>query len=229
MLQNKPLHKSPTDFIDLTQQQRILLEAFERDAGLCQTFYFSGGTLLKAVGIIPRISNDIDFFSFPDMDSRVVFSQRENFYDACRALFGKDTIGETQCGIIHRPSGMVIDFAAGDVRIIGDFVSYGNLKTASIEDCAANKASALCSRDEIKDYIDIAFLSKNRGWSLKDFEEMAEKKFGLGTITEEKLLTELLAKQAQFDIPLDIFLRDPEINCAFVKEQISFLVEHTSL
>lgn len=217
------------DFVDLTDPQRELLEAFERDVDLCQTFYFTGGTLLKALGIVPRISNDLDFFSFPGVSGRAIVSQRMRFRDLCGTVFGANTIGDTQQGIIHRPSGTVIDIVADDIKNIGDFVSFGNVKTASIEDCAANKASALCSRDEVKDVIDLALLTRVREWNLCDLEELAEKKFGLGTVTEEKLLTELIAKRTQFDIPSEIFLREPEANRAAVQERVAFLIQESSL
>ena len=60
-------------FVDLTNEQRALLEAFERDQDLCKTFYLIGGTLLKALGIVQRISNDLDFFSFPGIHPRAYF------------------------------------------------------------------------------------------------------------------------------------------------------------
>jgi len=59
-----------SDFVDLTAEQRTVLEAFERDTTLCDTFYFTGGTLLKALGIVPRLSNDLDFFTFPFINDR---------------------------------------------------------------------------------------------------------------------------------------------------------------
>ncbi|MBI2644838.1 hypothetical protein HYW94_01515 [Candidatus Uhrbacteria bacterium] len=122
----------------------------------------------------------------------------------------------------------MIPFADGN-RNIDEFVLFGNIRTAGLRDSAASKASALCSRDEIKDYIDLAFLTKQQGWLLKDLEEFAEEKFGLGAITEEKLLTELLDKKTSFTIPLHIFLRDAEENRACVERQIAYLIEHVSL
>ncbi len=216
------------NFVDLTKEQRVTLEAFERDVELCRTFYFIGGTLLKALGIVPRISNDLDFFSFSEIDSRSFAVQRIRLEKLLGGLFGR-AVEATQQGFIHVPSGMVIDIAADSIKNIGHFIAYGNLKTASIEDSIANKASALCSRDEVKDLIDIAFLTKKEDLLLSDLETFAEKKFGLGTITEEKLLTELLAKREQFDIPEKIFLRDNAACKTLVARQIALLIEKSSL
>ena len=219
---------SPADFIDLTPEQRVTLEAFERDSDLCRTFYFIGGTLLKALGIVPRQSNDLDFFTFNTIDARTFAHQRIHFEKILKELFGQD-IEATQQGFIHRTRGMLVDMCHDGIPTIGAFVSYGNLATASMDDNVANKASALCSRDELKDLIDIAFLTKTRKLLLKDFELLAERKFGLGTITEEKLLTELISRREQFDVPAAIFLRDGEKNKAFVREQITHLIEQSTL
>lgn len=215
--------------VDLTVEQRAVLEAFECDTELSHTFYLIGGTLLKALGIVPRISNDLVFFTVPEINQLRYPSYRKRFGSLLAEIFGGYEIDATQEGFIHRPSGMVIDIVAEDIKNIEDFVLFGNLKTASVRDCAANKASALCSRDELKDYIDIAFLTKAHSWLLNDLEALAEKKFGPGTITEEKLLTELIAKQKQFDIPTSIFLMEGEKNRQLVKDHVALLIEKSSL
>lgn len=217
------------DLVDLTPEQLLALSALERDRDLRQTFYFTGGTLLKALGIVPRRSNDLDFFTFPEVNQRIYLKQRQSAVACLKSAFGDDAVHATDAGAVHRPSGMVIDLVADTIQNIDSFVTFGALQTAGIKDIAASKASALCSRDEIKDYIDIAFLSEKYGWLLKDLEELAEKKFGLGTITEEKLLSELLSKREQFTLSPDIFLREGEKNIARVQTQISALIEQTTL
>lgn len=217
------------DFIDLTPVQQKIIGLFEKDQVLRDTFYLTGGTLLKALGIVPRISNDLDFFTFPTVEGRVFLIQIQRIHTMLEGVFGMKTIIATDRGFIHQPSATIIDIIADGSKNIDEFVLFGNLRTAGLKDSAASKASALCSRDEIKDYIDIAFLTKKNGWLLKDLEEFAEMKFGLGTITEEKLLTELLEKKEMFTIPSHIFLRDAEKNCVRIEHQIEYLIQHTSL
>lgn len=217
------------DFVDLTDEQASIISLVECDPELTKTFYLTGGTLLKARGIVPRHSNDLDFFTFPSIDGRTYLAQMRRMSDLLKEGFGAEHIIATDRGFLHQPSGTVIDGIADGVPKIDDFVLFGNLHTASMKDCAAGKASALCSRDEIKDYIDVAFLMRQEKWLLRDLENFAEQKFGLGTITEEKLLTELLAKQSLFAIPSDIFLRDAEKNKEIIREEISHLIESTSL
>lgn len=218
-----------SDFVDLTDEQRVVLQAFERDETLCKTFYFTEGTLLKALGIVPRTSNDLDFFSTPPIDERTFMTQQENFLGLLKKVFGEQNIDITHHGFIHIPSGMIIDSVYDGIPAIDETVAFGNLRTAGLKDIAASKASALCSRDEVKDYIDIAFLTKEEGWRLHDLENLAEKKYKLGTVTEEKLLAELIGKRSQFTIPEHIFLRDSEENRKLVQEQIDLLINTSSL
>lgn len=218
-----------SDFVDLTSEQRAVLEAFERDEALCQTFYFTGGTLLKALGIVPRTSNDLDFFTSPPIDERTFIIQQENFFDLLKHIFGKTEVNITHHGFIHMPSGMVIDMVYVGIPAIDEIVGYGKLHTAGLKDIAASKASALCSRDEVKDYIDIAFLTQLYKWQLSDLETFAEKKYKLGTVTEEKLLAELIEKRSQFVIPEEIFLREPAKNRMIVEKQIDLLIDRSSL
>ena len=144
-------------------------------------------------------------------------------------LFGAGQIAPSERGLRHTASNMLIDIVADAVPNIDEFAFFGRLKTVSLKDITAHKASAICSRDEIKDYIDIAFLTKQQSWSLKDLEILAEEKFKLGTITEPKLLTELLAKQDAFRVTPHLFLRDGWENAKLVEQQIHYLVEDTTL
>ncbi len=218
-----------SEFVDLSDAQRTLIEQFAREDKLFQTFYLTGGTLLKARGIVPRVSNDLDFFSFPSFDQQAFMSRLRIFHSLLKKIFGSEHIATTDRGFIHSPSGMVIDVIADEIQNIDEFICFDKLSTSGLKDIAANKASALCSRDEIKDYLDIAFLTRDHGWSLKDLEEFAEKKFGLGTVTEEKLVTEILSKQSLFTFPPEIFLRNKEENITIVREQIAHLLETSTL
>lgn len=217
------------DLQDLTKLQRQLLVRIEQDTLFTERFYLTGGTLLKALGIVPRQSNDLDFFTFSTVNADDFMSSLTHVKNLLEKLFGTDSITPTDRGFLHTASNMVIDIVADSSPNIDEFVLFGNLHTASLKDLAAHKASALCSRDEVKDYIDIAYLTKHQGWLLKDLAQLAEKKFHLGTISEEKLLTELLAKREAFTIPLEIFLRSPEENSKRVDQQIQHLLETTSL
>lgn len=214
---------------DLTEPQLVVIKGVVADADLAKAFYLTGGTLLKALSIVPRQSNDLDFFSFPDVDAITFTKNLTKLRRLAQELFGADQIVDTDRGWMDKASGMVIDAVHDNIPQIDDFVFFGALATASLEDATAGKASALCSRDEMKDFIDIAFLTKNQNWSLRDLAEIAERKFRLGTISEEKLLNELIAKREQFQLTAEMFLRDGVSNIKLVTAQIDKLINSTSL
>lgn len=223
------MSRSVADFRDLTPAQHRLLTRVEREEKFTRHFYLTGGTLLKALGIVPRQSNDLDFFTFPDVSPRAYTNSLVALRLVLEELFGADAIVLTKEGFLHTESRMVIDAVSDAIPNISEFGSFGRLRVAGLKDLAAHKASAVCSRDEVKDYIDIAFLTKHQGWALKDLAEFAEEKFRLGTISEEKLVTELLDKRDHFTVPPTIFLRSPEENSKLVQERIADLINRTTL
>ncbi len=223
------MSKSIQDFKDLTDSQLAFLSCVEKDKEFTDVFFLTGGTLLKALGIVPRQSNDLDFFTFSHVNNHDFLAAESHAHDLLKKTFTSGTLTLTDRGFLHAESSMVIDMVADGSPNIGNFESFGNLKTAHLKDLAAHKASALCSRDEIKDYIDIAFLTKQQGWLLQDLAQFAEEKFRLGTISEEKILTEILAKRDAFTIPPTIFLHSPDEHITTVTNQINYLIEHTSL
>lgn len=217
------------DFRDLTGPQQKLLERLERTPQFTEHFYFTGGTLLKALGIVPRESNDLDFFTFPETDGRTYMAAIGVVRDLLQSTFGERSVVTTERGFLLSETGMVIECIYDIVPAIDDCSSFGNLRTSSLKDLAANKAAAFCVRDEVKDYVDIAFLTKREGWLLSDLADLAEKRFRLGTINEKKLLMELLHKREMLTIPSSIFLRDPARNLALVEKQITYLLDHVTL
>lgn len=214
---------------DLTAPQRTVLELVGHEPSIATTFYLAGGTLLKARGIVPRESNDLDFSTFPSVDGLTYTRRLGEFRQLLERTFGTASIAPTDRGFLHADSRMVIDVIADAVPAIDAFVVYDGLQTASLKDVAASKASALCSRDELKDYLDIAFLTHHTGWLLADLAAFAEEKFRLGTVSEEKLFTELLAKQESFRVPPNAFLRDQDQNAALVAQQVQRLLDAVSV
>ena len=218
-----------SDFRDLTPPQRAILARFEREERFTRMFYFTGGTLLKALGIVPRESNDLDFFTFPGTDALHYRAVLTAMRGMLAEMFGPSGFDETDRGFTVKESGTIVDCIFDVVPLLEDTEHYGNLAVASIRDMAACKAGALCSRDEVKDYIDIAFLTQKEGWLLADLERLAEEKYRLGTVTEEKLLEELLHKRDLFTVEPERFLRDGAASARLVREQIEFLLTHSSL
>lgn len=218
------------DLKDLTTIQRTILECMESEKSFTDVFCFTGGTLLKALGVVPRESNDIDFFTMPETDERTYLAALAHARFMLNDLFGLEHIKETNRGFLLTKEGMRIECVYDAVPAIDAFISFGNLKTMGLRDITANKSAAFCVRDEIRDYIDLAFLTLQKGWKIADLAAIAEEKFSLQTISEEKLLTEFLQKKEMFHhCPPEIFLRNGEENAALVDKQVNILLQKISI
>lgn len=218
------------DLKDLTAVQRKILECMECERSFTDVFHFTGGTLLKALDIVPRESNDLDFFTFPSVDGRTYLKSLADVKGFLSELFGADDVIVTDRGFLMPQSGMRIECVYDAVHAIDDFIPFGRLKTSGLRDLVANKVAAFCVRDEMRDYIDLAFLTAQKGWKLADLAAIAEEKFSLQTITEEKLLTEFLKKKEMFQhCPPAIFLRDQEENAMKVDQQVELLLKESTL
>jgi len=228
-MNEQPRRKSLEDFIHLTPPQSQVLRIFHDDPVLRDHFYFTGGTLLKALGIVPRESNDLDFFTFPEVDPMTFTGLVSHAHGLLIDIFGAKNLVNAPKGFIHQESGMIIEFISDQIGSIAVGESYGELKISSLEDLAANKASALCCRDEIKDLIDVAFLTRHQGWKIADLARFAEQKFQIGTISEEKIFEELSAKWEMFEIPAEIFLADGAQHQHFVEQQVQELLQSFQL
>ena len=142
---------------------------------------------------------------------------------------GDERLVVTDKGFLDSKSGMTIDFILDSIPEIDEFLVFDSIRVSGLKDIAANKASALCCRDEVKDYIDMAFLTLDQKLKLADLAGLAEEKFKIGTVTEEKLIEELVSKREMFRIVPDMFLFDGKAQVSRVNRQIDFLLQTVKL
>ncbi len=139
--------KTIADFVHLTDIQKRVLSLFDRHEIFYKNFYFTGGTLLKALGIVPRESNDLDFFTFHTVE-------QESFPRILNAI----------------------------KKILEKELGADSLENALI-----------------------------------------------GTMPEEKLFQELLAKKKLFHIKPQLFIFDGKKNARLAADQVDFLLHSTTL
>ncbi|MFH1233640.1 MAG: nucleotidyl transferase AbiEii/AbiGii toxin family protein [Patescibacteria group bacterium] len=156
-------------FYDILDKKRInilsLLKDFKKD------FYLGGGTAL-ALQIGHRDSNDFDFFSRQDINTKKLFER-------LRELFK----GHTLLNIQEEPNTLTvliddaikISFFTHKYKLIKETINDENLSLASVEDIGCMKLSAITGRANNKDYIDIYFILKC--FSLSDLLENARIKY----------------------------------------------------
>lgn len=136
----------------LDEKRRALLPAlgnFKKD------FYLAGGTAL-ALQIGHRVSVDFDFFTEKDFDTKELYEYVQKvFGEAVRTQESSNTLA------IIVQDNVRISFMKYRYTLLGACVETEHLRLASIIDIGCMKLSAIVSRAELKDYVDLFFILKN--------------------------------------------------------------------
>lgn len=166
-------------------EQEILTPAQKKVIGLVASetkfadFYLTGGTALAAYYLGHRYSDDLDFFSFADMDS--VFLQ--SFSGGIKNTLGAEGVRYERLHDRHQfffkqgENEFKVEFAKYPFRQLEAPVERNGVKVDGLRDIAANKLMALLDRFDPKDFVDLFFVLQQFG--LKDIRRDAEAKFGV--------------------------------------------------
>ena len=193
-------------------------------------WYFAGGTSLKALAIVPRVSEDLDFFTLPEARNTDIHGFLGRLKPELERVLAQEVFVSDRGFFVP---GMKMDFCAESTAVMGGVLHAGELGISHPANTLAAKVSAVCSRDEVKDIIDIAFLVDFFG--IQDISVLArlfEEKYRLvSALTEEKIALALFEKLQQFVIPPEIFLVDGEAHAARVRATLTQLIHtyHASL
>ena len=134
-------------------------------------FYLAGGTAL-ALQIGHRDSIDFDFFTDEDFDTEVLFQTLKEIFSTHEVL---KTHEEKNTLYITINNTIKISFITFKYPLLLPVVEDQYLRLASTKDIACMKLSAITSRFNFKDYVDIFFLFKQ--FTLQDMLESAQIKF----------------------------------------------------
>jgi predicted nucleotidyltransferase component of viral defense system len=163
----------------LTKNQVFLLDKLQGEAFVVSKFYLTGGTALAAFYLFHRYSEDLDFFSKEEFDilsldvlfkniqkevgiTKIDFQQSYN-----RNLFFLHFAGEI----------LKVEFTYFPFPRIESGEKYGELAIDSALDIAVNKLFSIYQRTQARDYIDLYFLHKEKGFQVADLVMQAKSKF----------------------------------------------------
>lgn len=136
----------------LDEKRRALLPAlgsFKKD------FYLAGGTAL-ALQIGHRVSVDFDFFTEKDFDTEVLYERVQQVFGSVpRTQVSPNTLAIVVQGDVK------ISFMGYHYPLLGECIDTEYLRLASIGDIGCMKLSAIVSRSELKDYVDLFFILKS--------------------------------------------------------------------
>jgi len=164
----------------LTPQQKEFLDVVSEEKYLCRKFYLTGGTPLAAFYLYHRISEDIDLFCEEEINLLPI-----------RAFLGKIQKKLKLKKVDYRrflglhsfelyfseKEKLKVDFNYYPFPRIEKGIKYKNISVDSIYDIAVNKVHTIAVNPRARDFIDIYFIIKEKGYSFKDLIDKAKAKF----------------------------------------------------
>lgn len=164
----------------LTDNQQSLLKAVGGDRSMAQQFYLTGGTPLAVFYLSHRYSEDLDFFSEKEIDVMNI----NVFFQRHKKSLGIKTVDSQQN---YNRNLFFVCFA--DKSVVKTEFTYfpfprielgpvkNGVRVDSILDIAVNKLFTIYQRTQARDYIDLYFICKQKGYAINDLVKKAKKKF----------------------------------------------------
>jgi len=127
---------------------QIILDNFDAE------YYLAGGTAL-ALHVGHRESIDLDYFSPELIDTEALKHRIFDVFVSHTVEITYEDKNTLWCII----DDVKVSFITRKEMLIRPLVMHGMFRLASIEDITVMKLSAICGRDEYKDYFDLACIS----------------------------------------------------------------------
>lgn len=133
---------------EMNEVGRTIFNAFSDE------FYLAGGTAL-ALQIGHRTSIDLDYFSTRQIDTSALKNEIFNSFVSHEVEITFEDTDTLWCSI----NGIKVSFITRKDVLLKPILVDDSFRLASIEDLTVMKLSAICGRDEYKDYFDLACIS----------------------------------------------------------------------
>jgi len=185
--------------MSLTDTQKKTLDLLIKSSAT-KGFYLAGGTALY-LKYHHRISEDFDFFTYPDVDFSILQLQKKIEGIPAKIeylLSDEDTL-------IVLINDIRFSFFSYKYPLLKPTIKLADIPIdiASDEDIACMKVVAIAQRGSKKDFYDLWFLMKRHNWSLKYVIELAKTKYpslSIGVILKSIIYFEDAEKESYEDI-----------------------------
>lgn len=169
----------------LTPLQRRVLDALFAEETFARTFYLTGGTALAVFYLGHRYSDDLDFFTNgPDADFLWPMLQKLQEPLGVTVESRTPSFIRIQCGKELR-----VDFVQDVPFRVGVPIRHGDWQVDSLENITLNKITAIQGRLDVKDYVDLYALLKDRpGEILRLLTEAKRKDASIDPFTWSKVI-----------------------------------------
>lgn len=162
-----------------TPLQKIILDEFSKNNLLRNNYYFGGGTALSVFYLHHRYSEDLDFFSAKPLNKEFLIEFINGLAKKLN-ISVKMTKKETVLlfELQQKKEILKVDFLHFPYQQIEKGRIFKGIVIDSAKDIGANKLMTINLRQEVKDYVDLYFLLKEK-YSLWDLLYAVESKYKL--------------------------------------------------
>lgn len=164
----------------LTVEQEKFLDLFSQENRLRKVFYFTGGTALTAFYLQHRHSEDVDLFSEDEINLLAVRSFVGKVQKECNI----EKVDYRQFLGLHSfqlffPNKIIlkVDFNYYPFLRIEKGLQYKNIDVDSILDIAVNKVHTIAMKPRARDFIDLFFIVREKGYAMDKLVSYAKAKF----------------------------------------------------
>lgn len=164
----------------LTREQEQFLNLASEEKYICKNFYLTGGTPLAAFYLYHRISEYIDIFAEEEINLlpiRIFVRKVQKFLDIKKVDYRQFLGLHSFQFYFSEHNFLKIDFNYYPFPRIEKGVTYHNLEVDSILDIAVNKVHTIAMKPRARDFIDIYFIIKEKGYDFRDLLMKAKAKF----------------------------------------------------
>lgn len=175
----------------ITALKRDFLKLFFKSN---QHFYLTGGSALGIFYLQHRKSYDLDFFTPENVDwhilNNIVLDISKKISAECKSISASPQFHRFE--LFRGQEHEILDFVVELVPQIDiEKNSFGDIRVDTLREIGINKICTLINRCELKDIIDLYFLSKKNFNILENFTEAAKKEGGLDPAMISYLLSQV--------------------------------------
>ncbi|TSC93709.1 MAG: Uncharacterized protein CEN91_146, partial [Candidatus Berkelbacteria bacterium Licking1014_85] len=156
----------------LTSSQNEFLEAFNQEKSLTDNYYWTGGTALAEFYLLHRLSEDIDLFcekAEVNPEAIEIFLVKKQKVLKIKKIQKTRFLGLYSYKLIYNNNEeLKIDFNYYPFGRINIGKKYKNIHIDSEYDIAVNKVHTISMKPRSRDFIDIYFLVKDKGYNFRD-------------------------------------------------------------
>ena len=187
----------------LTPLQKRFIFSLAKNRTFCKHFYLTGGTALSAYYLNHRYSEDLDFFSYTEIDILgldVFLKELKGILKIKKIDFQQSF--NRNIFFLHTAKGILkVEFTYFPFEPIEKPVKKDGIYIDSLTDIAANKIFTISQNPRARDFIDLYFiLNKYKKFSFRQLLKMAQAKFDW-QIDPIQLGTQLLKAKDLKDLP----------------------------